>query len=565
MANYKYYPDRPKKLTAVFADAEYGKLLAKVDLAEASTKPDLWLELYSQWNALKAYISSEGARIGHVFNLNMSDKKLEVAEKYFREKVVPAVMPGEHQLTVAFLKSRHIQALLDRYGSQLKPVYETQLKPLDPINTNLQVQIGELTKRYDKMIAETMVEVDGQKMTLWKVRSLGTSADARLRKTAFLASGDWFLASHDTLADIYDQLVVLRHKKAQNVSLPSYIDYAYQSMGRTDYGPQMVSEFRKNIKDYVVPIWQKIAEDNAKRLGTSKLQVWDVRFTPGLTLPLGIAPIKQQLSKSERMFERLSPKLNKHFRRMVNEGLIDLESRPNKRSGAYCTDFSDEGRVAILLNSTGDDDDLSTLTHEMGHAFQGWESQSIEAVDLQWGTADFCEVHSMGMEFLSLPYLDEFFITEDVANFAKLRWQEAIYYLCYICIVDEFQHWVYANISATSEERDEKWCELTKSYLPGISYPGAEKYRKNRWYAQGHIFSSPFYYIDYALATVVAMQLAVLDSQSHQKALDTYLKLCNIGGTKSFLSAVRYGGLKSPFDLSVIKSVADYAENVLLL
>lgn len=195
------------------------------------------------------------------------------------------------------------------------------------------------------------------------------------------------------------------------------------------------------------------------------------------------------------MFQRLSPKLATHFERMRELDLIDLENRPAKRAGAYCTAFSDEAKVAILCNSVGNEGDVGTLTHEMGHAFQNWESQWIEAIDLRWPTLDACEVHSMGMEYLALPYLDEFFTPEQQARFTKSRWKRGVELLCYVSTVDAFQHWVYEHSQATPDERDAEWVRLQDAFLPGIDWSGdAERYRASRWYAQRHIFGSPFYY-----------------------------------------------------------------------
>ena len=290
------------------------------------------------------------------------------------------------------------------------------------------------------------------------------------------------------------------------------------------------------------------------------LKPWDSCYSPSLNLPRGIAPVEKQVESAQRVFDKLSPVLAAHFRRMREEDLIDLENRKGKRSGAYCTSFSDEGRVAILCNSTGDEDDVRTLMHEMGHAFQGWESQPIEAVDLQWPTSDACEIHSMGMEYLSMKHMDEFFSEEEASKFRRNRWRQAVSLLCYVSIIDEFQHWIYENPNATPEERDEAFNRISETYQPGLDYSDNPEYQALRWYAQGHLFWMPFYYIDYAIAETGAMQLALIDSEDPKKALDTYLELCRIGGQKSVLDIFRSTGLRSPFDPDVMKDLMEHAE-----
>lgn len=565
MDKFKHYPGRPRKLTADFIKKEYTKLLAVLPRAEKADKPDLWLELFANWNALKSYIGSQGARVYYQYSKNMNDKSAAATDKYFREKIGPACEKPEFILTKAFLASRHRQALIKRYGDQLVPVYQTALKPLDPVNTQLRIKVGQLSKQYDKKIASATVKVAGQKMTLTKVRSLLESDNEKLRKQAFLASRGWFLNHHDELAGIYGQLVKLRHKMAQNVGLESYVPLAYQNMGRTDYDASLVETFRTNVLKHLVPLRAKLIKAQLKTLGTKSLKPWDAAYDPANTLPLGIAPIDKQLDSAERLFKQLSPALGKHFQQMRAAGLIDLENRPAKRAGAFCISFSDEGTAAILCNSVGDADDVRVLIHEMGHAFQTLESQaSIESVDLDQGTADLAEVYSMGMEFLSLEHIEEFFDAKNARKFRVSRWIQAINIICYVCVVDEFQHWVFEHIDASAAERDKIWCQLSDKYTPGINYKGAEKYKKTRWYAQGHIFSVPFYYIDYALAEIAAMQLAMLATQDHSKTLKMYLKLCKIGGTKSFLKALKSAGLRSPFDEKLIKELSSYAAKTLL-
>lgn len=559
---FKHFPNRPRRLTAAFIKEKYAELVARIADAEASKSPGKWIKLYQDWNELKSYESSEYSRIYYAYHRNMTDAKLKNAEKYFREKIWPVTIEPEHTLVKAFLSSKHKAALARRFGEQLIPTYVSAVKPLDPVNTSLGIKAGKLGTTYDEMIAKATVTVRGEKMTLWKTRSLLESPDEALRKEAYLASRGWVLSNRAKLARIYSRLVEIRGQMAKNVGYESFIPLAYLSMCRTDYGPKEVEEYRESVRKYMTPILRTLARRQAQALGREKLLPWD-GYDPSLSLPLGIVPVKGQLSSAQKLFDKLSPALGRHFKYMRTHGLIDLENRKNKRSGAYCTDFSDEGKPAILLNSTGDEDDVQTLTHEMGHAFQGWESSHIEAVDLQWGTMDLAEVLSTGMEFLSLPYITEFFKPEHAEKFRLRRWQRSIGLLCYVCVVDEFQHWVYSNPNASPGERDKKWIELSNKYLSDTDYTGYEKYRATRWYVQGHIFTSPFYYIDYALAETGSMQLAMIAEKNHEKAMAKYMELCRIGGTKSFKEAFTQAGLDSPFKSSTIKRLAEFASRQL--
>jgi len=564
MPKFKHYPIRPKRLTSAFAKAEYAKLLKRLPAAEASKDAKAWLKLFADWNALKSYIGSEGARINHRFNQDMRSKKAETAEIYFHEKVVPITEKPEHELTQAFLASQHKKELAKKYGSQLVPIYKTFLNPLNPINANLRIQDNRLVKQYEKLLASGTVKVKGQKMTLSKAGSLTTSGDPALRKAAFLAIGDWFLAHHAKMSRIYAKLVKIRNQMGKNVGLKSFTPLAYQNMGRTDYDEESVKKFRKAVLKYAVPLRQKLVKQHTEALGTPTLAVWDAGFNPQLTLPLGIVPVDKQLAGAQKLFNKLHPQLARNFKSLRKRKLIDLEDRPGKRNGAYCTVFTDEETVALLCDSTGDSDDIRVLTHEMGHAFQMMASQKISSVDLQVGTAELAEIESMGMEFLSLPHIDAFFNPLDAKKIVITCWLRAISTLCYVCVVDEFQHWVYANPQATSGKQDQKWVELADTYMPGLDWRGVEKYRKTGRVNKHHIFTVPFYYIDYALAEVCAMQLALIDAKDHRKALAIYLRLCGLGGTKSFLAAVKDAGLRSPFDEKLMADLVKHAAKILV-
>jgi M3 family oligoendopeptidase len=411
-------------------------------------------------------------------------------------------------------------------------------------------------------VASAEVDVLGESLTLARARGKMSSERRDVRRAAFEAYFGWYRDNRDALASIFDQQVAARDAMGRNLGHPNFVPLGYDGMERTDYGPAEVQAFHQAVLEFAVPVVARQRERQAAAHGTPTLAPWDTGYYPGRTLPQDVCePIDEQLDKAGRMFARLSPRLSAHFERMRKEGLIDLENRKGKGAGAFCTAFPDEGRVAIFCNSTGDESDLATLTHEMGHAFQGWESQPIEAINLHWPSSDAAEVHSMGMEFLCLPYLDEFMDAEQAGKFARARWSRAAWILCYVCLVDGFQTWVYSNPSASAEARDRKWIELQDKYLPGVDWSGeAAQYRHTRWYAQIHIFRYPFYSIDYALAETGAMQFALLDAEDHERCLETYLRLCELGGTLSITKLFEASGLRSPFDSELMRDLMQHAE-----
>jgi M3 family oligoendopeptidase len=562
--SFVHFPTRPAHLNAEFAESEYAKLKARVASAEESDTPELWLALYADWNSLDSYVSSEGSRRRYRYSKHMDDAEAEADEQAYRETIVPVSEGANSELIAALLASRHKEALGERYGKQLLRVLEVEVEPLAPVNSELRVKAGDLAKQYDKRVAAAEVVVAGESLTLARARGLLSSSDPAIRREAYQAYRGWFDGEREALATIFSDLVETRDQMGRNLGHPNFVSLGYAGMGRTDYGPAEVKSFRDAVEKHASPLYAKFCARQAKALGTSTLRPWDRTFRPELTLPTGVAkPIDTQLDKAGRVFQNLSPQLAAHFQRMRDEGLIDLENRKGKRAGAFCTAFSDEPRVAIFCNSIGDEGDVKTLMHEMGHAFQGWESQWIDAVALRWPTSDAAEVHSMGMEFLSLPQLGEFFTPEQLARFTKSRWHRAIELLCYVSVVDAFQHWVYENPTATPEERDAAWIRLQDTYMPGIDWSGeGEALRRTRWYMQLHVFRYPFYYIDYAIAESGAMQLGMLDALDHERCLATYLELCRLGGTGSVLELFEGAGLRSPFEPALIEDLARHAASV---
>ncbi|MDF1660170.1 MAG: M3 family oligoendopeptidase [Planctomycetota bacterium] len=561
---FHHYSDRPATLTAEFLSQEFDKLTSMVKDAEASPTSELWLSLIEQWNDLKAYVIGEGQRRSYRLTKDMNDEAAEDQERIFREDFLPVVDNGNSELTKALLGSKHSDAISDKFGAQLIKVLDIAQDPMSPVNTDLRIKEGDISKGYDKLRAHGEVEVLGETVTLAQAKGMTGSEVPERREAAFRAYRGWFVENRTALADIYDKLVKNRHEMATRLGDDNFISLGYKGMSRIDYGPEDVVAFRAGVKKYITPVYKALMKKQAEALGVDTLKPWDLAYDPLLNLGSGVAkPISEQLEKAGRVFQQLSPKLAAHFERMREEKLIDLENRKGKAAGAYCTSFPDEQRVAIFCNSVGDQDDVSTLMHEMGHAFQGWESQAINLVDLRWPSSDACEVHSMGMEFLSQRFLSEFFKPDDLQKFCRYRWRDAISLICYVCVVDEFQHFVYENPEASPDERDAKWNSLYDEYIQGLDWSGAEEFKAARWYAQLHIFKYPFYYIDYAIAELGAMQLSLIDAKDHDKGMETYLELCRLGGTKGVLELFKGAGMRSPFDPEIMKDLMDHAMTVL--
>lgn len=534
-------------------------------VTRARAGSDDWPALYREFDAVEASVFGEGGRRQYRWTQDTRDKEAEAKVTDYREHLLPVFESGAASFVGAMLQAHDLTAIDEAFGPQLLRLLRTEVARLEPRNKALRLQERQLANDYTKHIAAGAVTVGGEELTLSQAKAKASSEDPTLRKEAWLAWRGWFLEHHNALAEIFDGLVRTRQAMAATLDDDNYLPLGYAGMGRTDYGPEQSAAFRDAVEAYAVPVLRKLRQGQAAALGTPTLAPWDVGYHPKLSLNAGVAlPIEDQLDKAEQLFSRLSPKLAAHFRNLRDAGRIDLENRPGKAAGAYCTAFHDENVVAVFCNSVGDESDIRTLTHEMGHAFQCLESLWVSPTKLRWPTMDAAELHSMGMEYLSLDLMDAFFSPEDAEVFGRARWRRGVELLCYVACVDAFQHWVYTHPESSADERDAAWARFADQYDAGVDWGGeAASFRSTRWYAQLHIFQYPFYYIDYALAELGAMQLAVNATVDRAKALETYLDLCRLGGTGSMLELVDKAGLSSPFEPATLKRLMAHASEVL--
>jgi len=537
----------------------WSTLLAEAHAAENAEGEEKWMEVITHLDLLSARVQGDSARASYRYSGDMTNAEAEAHDRYQREEIGPTHADGTFELIVLLVGSRHRAALEQRLGSYFFQRLDTSVQTLDPANREARIAVGTLGSQYARLLATATVEVRGEKMTMQQTAGLTGDPARSLREEAWRAIRAWVRDNRAQMASIFDELVRLRHGMAERLGLENYTPLGYAGMSRTDYGPEQAAQFRENVRRYAVPLLAAERRTHREELGLDTLRPWDLGYRPSLTLPRGIVPVESQLDTAAGIFQRLDPRLAGHFERMRRDALIDLPNHPGKGPGAYCTSFFDTEEVAIFCNSVGEADDVRVLLHEMGHAFQKWESASITPLALRNPTADLAEVHSMGMEYLSLPHIDLFFDPENSARFRRGRWLKAVGLLCYASGVDEFQHWVYDNPQAGPDERDAAWKRILDQYDPEVDSSGLDESSALRWYQQTHIFRTPFYYIDYAFAETGAMQLALMDRTDHEHAMNVYRRLCRLGGTLPVFAAYADAGFRSPLDSELMRELMEYA------
>ncbi len=503
--------------------------------------------------AIRAYfrqsdkISEEVSIIYVRYSCDTTDKRLIKANNALDEGL-PLFQSAEVELKKAILESPHRAYLEKKLGSHLFTMYEFALRSFDDCIMEDAVEENKLVTEYQTLIAGCKVPFRGEIYNLSQMGKFMQDLDRETRREAAAAYYGYLDTRVDEIEAIYDRLVKVRDRMAKKLGFKSYTELGYLRMGRYDYNQEDVAYYRDQIAAYVTPLAGKIAKAQAKRIGIAKPQVYDLslHFRNGNPMPMGTT--KEKIERAKQMYDRLSPEASYYFRQMDEFHLLDLETRPGKQAGGYMTYFPIHGVPFIFSNFNGTLGDVDVLTHEFGHSFQGFLGADINIPDYRCPTMEGAEIDSMSMEFFAHPYMDLFF--ENAERYRYVHLADSISFLPYGVTVDEFQHWVYAHPEATPAERDAEWCRLEEKYTPykRACYGDCTYMAKgHRWLTQGHIFASPFYYIDYTLAQVMAFQFFNLDRKDHALAWKRYVRLCRLGGKYPFRSLVTKAHLKDPF------------------
>ncbi|SHH43676.1 M3 family oligoendopeptidase [Clostridium grantii] len=461
----------------------------------------------------------------------------------------------------ALINSKFKDELKEKWGNQLFSIAALNIKTFSPeIIEDLQIE-NKLSSEYTKLLASAKIMFEGEERTLSQLTPFTLSTERHIRKEANKAKYDFFAGNEKKLDEIYDGLVKVRTKIAKKLGYENFVQLGYDRMLRTDYNAEMVANYRKQVEEYIVPIASKLRKNQCDILGLDHLYYYDedISFKNGNAKPHGNP--EWIVNQGKKMYEELSKETGEFFNFMIDNELIDLESKKGKAGGGYCTFIGKYKAPFIFSNFNGTSGDVDVLTHEAGHAFQAYCSRNYAIPEYNFPTYEAAEIHSMSMEFLTWPWMNLFFEEEEL----KYKYQHlsaSLLFLPYGVTVDEFQHFVYKNPEATPDERKTAWREIEKKYLPHRDYEENDFLEKGTyWYKQGHIFSDPFYYIDYTLAQVCAFQFWKKANNDRESTWKDYMNLCLAGGSKSFLDLVELANLKSPFNDGAVQSVTGDIEN----
>jgi len=527
---------------------------------------DAWLD---DWSALASCVDEQFTRLQVVTSQYTADKDLQKQFDDFLDKVQPASKAADQKM-----KGKMLGCGLrpEGFGVALK-MMETEAEIFRTENLPLLAEEQKLANKYDKIMGATTVLWDGEEKTFWEMYSMYSfETDRSVRERAWKMLSERIYQNREAVNDLWGELMAIRLKIAENAGFPDYRAYKWKQNLRFDYTPEDCKSFHAAIEEVAVPAAQRVYERRKQRLGIEATRPWDRDVDqfgrPALRPAKNVAELNQ---KTLNIFEKVDPKFREYYQSMMDHDLLDLDNRKNKASGAYSLCYNVARLPFIFMSYTNTSLDAATILHEGGHAFHSFECAHLrfhqKAED--YVPAEFAEVASMGMELLASPYMTQeyggYYSEEENARARIAHLESFIAFLPYMALVDTFQHWIYENPVEASDgiKSEEKWGDHWDRFMKGIDYSGFEKDKNIFWHQQGHIHTSPFYYIEYGLAELGAVQIFGNARRDQKKAVVDYRKALALGSTVSLPELFETAGAKFAFDAETLKDAVDLMEEVI--
>lgn len=494
---------------------------------------------------------------------NTKDPFYEKEQDYYDE-TVPVLDNLKLEYSRRLLASPYRTYLEKAIGPVAFKNMELDARSLNDSLVPLRQQENSLITKYMKLIASARIPFHGEVLNISLLRKYLVSPDRDVRREAYGALSHFFLGATKEIDAIYNDMVKNRTRQAKEMGYENFVELGYFRMRRNCYDKDMVKAFREQVKAHIVPLAEKLHEKRKQRLGLDKLFYFDEEayFKDGNPSPSG-SP-EDILNAGRTMYSQLSPETKEFFHFMQDNQLFDVLGRKDKRAGGYMTYLPNYQSPFIFANFNGTSGDVDVITHECGHAFQGYLVRNTPVREYRDITMETAEIHSMSMEFFTSKWMELFF-GDHADEYRTMQLEDSIIFIPYGCMVDEFQHLVYENPDMTPEQRKDAWKKLEAVYKPHLDYENDPFFSKGGyWQKQQHIFSSPFYYIDYCLASVCALQFKIKMDQDFQAAWKDYLTLCNLSAQDFFINMLPKAGLQNPFEPGCLESLAEDLKKIAL-
>lgn len=511
-----------------------------------------------------SHINTMGTIASIRHTVDTSDEFYEREEEFFNQSY-PEALPYIQAFSLSLLSSPFKEEIDNEFGTQFLKAVKLSADSFSEKNIALMQEESELTDRYQKLIAECKIDFEGEERNLIGLIKFFSDPDREIRKEAARKYAEFFEARDKELGEIFDRLVKIRHQMGVNMGFKNFIPLGYMQQGRMDYDEKDVAAFRAQVLKELVPFCEKLYKKQAERIGVDKIYYYDEQliFLSGNAKPIGDR--EYLVGKAKEMYHDMSRETGEFIDFMLEHQLMDLDNKPNKAATGYMTTLNDYQAPFVYSCFNGTTGDVDVLTHEMGHAFAGYMAMRHQPLQALWGgPTDIAEIHSMTMEQFAYPYAELFF-GEKAEEYRLQHLQEALTFVPFGVAVDEFQHIVYEKPDMTPSERTAAWRELEKKYMPWRDYGGCSEFfdRGGWWYHKLHIFHYPFYYINYTLTTMGALEFKKKRAEDKESAWKDYLTLCKIGGSLGYKESLKAANLSLPFEEGSVARATSYAKKIL--
>jgi oligoendopeptidase F len=541
----------------------YFKDLLDRDIS-TTEKLEQWLKDQSE---LEAVVNEDACWRQIKMTCDTENKTLEEAFNFFCLEIQPKIQPYSDALNKKLISAPLLDELdEEKYFTYLRSIRKS-ISLFREENIQIQAEMSVLQQQFGQITGAMTIKVNDEEFTLQQAAKFLESNDRALREEVYLKIQQRRLADKDKLDELYDKLVALRDKEAQNAGFENYRDYRFKELGRFDYTKEDCYKFHDAVKLHVLPLLNKIYENKKQELSLDTLRPWDLEAEREGTKPLH--PFKtgeELLQKSVDCFNELNPFFGDCLKKMQSLQHLDLESRKGKAPGGYNCPLAESGAPFIFMNAAGQMHDVTTMLHEGGHAIHSFLAHPLELNGFKEYPMEIAEVASMSMELFSMEHWETFFDNaEDLKRAKKHQLERVITIFPWIAIIDKFQHWIYEHPSHTHEERTSAWVATLNEFRDSvIDYSGLETYRSNAWQRQLHLFEVPFYYIEYGIAQLGAIGMWMQFKNDQQQALDNYCNALSLGGTKTLPELFKTAGLDFDFSPEKIKGLMEFVNNEMM-
>ena len=503
-------------------------------------------------SSLSEVISEARARLYIDMTCHTDDEEIQKSWMQFVENVQPKLSEYSDILNRRLVEHESLDDLPERFGILVKGI-KTDIAIFREENIPLSTQATKLVTEYNEICGAQMVEFDGEQKTFAQMAIYFENTDRKIREDAWKAVSERRFEDNERVSEIYDELIQIRHKMATNAGFEGFQQYMFASMHRFDYSIEDCLEFHESIETVCQPLRHRTDGERMRDLGIDSLRPWDMGVDVKGRPPLQpFNDVQEMVDGCSRIFHNMSEELGNYFDLLDANDCLDLDSRKGKAPGGYQYYLQKSRLPFIFMNAAGTQRNIETMIHEAGHAFHSFYSGHLDLIHERDSPIEFAEVASMSMELLTHPHWEEFYDNKDADRARRKHLEDIISFMPWMATIDAFQHWVYANPNHSREERAEKWLELGERFGPKVDMTGFEDIHKVSWQRQGHLFGVPFYYVEYGIAQLGALQMWKYHRRDTQDALDRYKAGLSLGYTRGLTELFQASGLELSFSESYV-------------